>query len=289
MKKALIAGFGGIGSNVYYPELKSLGYSVDILDKVYTDSTFTDVTQIYDPYDIAVVATPNFTHANIASWLANYGTKHIFVEKPGVSNVKEWQWLCDEYKNTQFHLVKNNLYRDSYGEVMERINDPGINRIDILWMNNNRIPNPGSWFTDKGKSFGGVSKDLMPHLICFAIKMFGKDKILNTVFQQKVQQKWRLDQIDSTDYGTVYPDGIFNVDDAAYASTTINGIPLNLVCSWKEGYDKQSIVLYYEDGKTYEWHFGLCPANAYGKMLQDTSDSVNIDTYIHTFLDKFND
>lgn len=287
--KALLAGFGGIGANVYYPELQKLGYEVDVLDLVSPIAKYTDKNQIKTAYDLAVICTPNFTHEEIARYLATLGTKRIFVEKPGVETASYWNAMCEDHKGTQFHLVKNNLYRSQYGEIFEKLAGSELIGMDINWLNANRIPNPGSWFTNKASSFGGISRDLMPHLYCFAVKVLGQEKVLKTAFFQGCYQRWSLGNITATDYGVVYPHGIYNVDDMAQAGANIDGVSLRMTASWKEGYDKQSITLFFKDGTTYEWDFGLCPAEAYGTMLQDTSDSFELDIAIHAFLENFDE
>lgn len=287
--RALLAGLGGIGSNVYLPELTKLGYQIDTVDINLPNATYSSVEQLTSEYDIAVICTPNFTHEEIARRLADLGTKRIFVEKPGVVTAYKWRQLISEFPETQFHLVKNNLYRNDYSELISKLQSKEIIGIDICWLNGNRIPNPGSWFTNKESAFGGVSRDLMPHLYCFAVKIFGEGKLANAKFQQACFQRWNLSSISSTDYGTVHPDGVYNVDDTALAAAVIDNISLKLSASWKEGYDKQSITVFFRDGTTYEWQFGLCPAEAYGMMLRDIKRSDGIDTDIHVFLEKFND
>jgi predicted dehydrogenase len=287
--KALLAGFGGIGANVYYPELQKIGYEVEVLDMAVPTATYKNVSEITQAYDLAVVCTPNFTHGPIAERLAELGTKHIFVDKPGLSDSWEWNRLRYKYTNTFFHLVKNNLYRDNYGEVLDLMKTKDVIGVDINWINNNRIPNPGSWFTTKARAFGGISRDLMPHLYCFAVKLFGEDVLKKTIFRQRSYQRWNMNTISSTDYGTVNIGGIYDVDDVALALAIVDGISVKLYAAWKEGYDKQSITLYFRDGTTYEWVFGLCPSEAYGKMLQDTTDEHMLDLEIHKFLERFDD
>lgn len=282
--RALLAGFGGIGKNVYFPELEKLGYRVDILDKFYKDSDFSNIDDVTEAYDIAVVCTPNSTHFEITKHLALTGTKEIFVEKPGVRDSIEWTDLCT-LSDANIHLVKNNLYRDNYGHILSLF--PHAIGVDINWLNDNRIPNPGNWSTNKDFTYRGVSGDLMPHLYCFAVMLFGFDAILDAKFEQECHQRWDLKNITNTGYGVVDPLGTYNVDDYATARTNINGIPLKMTASWKEGYNKQSVTLYFADGSTHEWIFGLCPSKAYGVMLQDTSNSTAIDTAMHHFFEGF--
>jgi predicted dehydrogenase len=285
--KALLAGYGGIGANVYYPELKKLGYDVDVLDSTVPDVKYKSVSQVKNAYDLAVICTPNFTHEPIARSLALNGTKRIFVDKPGVEEWRDWEKLVYDFEDTHFHLVKNNLYRKDYGEVMRLLESGNVVGVDINWLNKNRIPNPGSWFTDKEFAYGGVSRDLMPHLFCFALKIFGLKKLSAARFFTFVDYRWNLKNITSTDYGVINYNGKYNVEDYAYASASIDNIPLRLVASWKEGIDRISVTLYLKDGSNYEWYFGLCPNDAYGEMLKDTKDSYHTDLMIHKFLDEF--
>jgi oxidoreductase len=286
--KALIAGFGGIGANVYYPELKLLGYSVDILDSTVPNVTYRNVAEVSTGYDIAVVCTPNFTHEEIARSLASHGTKRIFIEKPGVRDSWEWGDLVNDFEDTSFHMVKNNLYRGSYGNIFELMKEKKVIGVDIAWLNANRIPNPGSWFTNRSLAFGGVSRDLMPHLYCFGAKIFGHRVMEQTYWTHTSMQRWDLAKIKTSDYGVVNSQGKYNVDDYSSAIGEIGNITVRMTASWKEGYDKQSITLFFDDGTTYEWSFGLCPAEAYGMMLADSVGVPEMDTAIHNFLDNFN-
>ena len=291
MKTALLAGFGGIGKNVYHPELLKLGYTVDVLDILHPDANYRNVTDIKSPYDLAVICTPNSTHGPIAEHLAQLGTRDIFVEKPGLATANEWNLLEENFPDTRFHVVKNNLYRASYDNLLEFFDKKDVVAVDINWLNGNRIPSPGSWFTNKDMAFGGVSRDLMPHLYCFAVKIFGLEVIRATEFKTEKNQRWSLDTVTGTDYGVVNPSGIYNVDDYARASAIVDfydiPIDLRITASWKEGYDKQSVTLFFRDGTTYEWQFGLCPAEAYGTMLKNLEVSSIIDRELHLFLEKF--
>lgn len=249
-------------------------------------ATFSHINEVKGTYDLAVICTPNYTHAEYASHFSSIGIKDIFVEKPGVSSADEWLDLCS-LSDSRFHLVKNNLYRDNYGLIIPIMDTGEVIGVDINWLNGNRIPNPGGWFTNSKYALKGVSGDLMPHLYCFALKIFGEDALLSAKFKQQCLQRWNLDNINSTDYGTVFSDGVYNVDDYATAIADVDGVSLKMTASWKEGYDKQSITLYLANGSTHEWSFGLCPERAYGKMLQDLSDTSVIDTAMHNFLEGF--
>ena len=287
--KALLVGLGGIGSNVYLPQLEKLGYSVTTVDKV-GDADFIDVSDVNDQFDVAVICTPNFTHESIARTLATQCAT-IFIEKPGLPSADAWRTLCNDYPNTRFIMCKNNLYRKSFGALDDAISSKDdITSIEISWHNNDRVPNPGTWFTNKKLAWGGVALDLFPHLYCHLWKIAGLDTKRSATSKT---QMWDLAQLSQTAYGKVDPTGTYNVADHAVDTRTWNNIPVTLSASWKSGVDNQSVRVHTIDS-TYEWRFGLCPDYAYGEMIEygqteDYDFHKQLDLWIHEQLEIFNE
>ena len=97
-----------------------------------------------------------------------------------------------------------------------------------------------------------------------------------------------------TDYGRIDPNGIYNVCDYAQETWYIdNKYPINIRASWRQGYDDQSIKIYTEDS-IYQWNFGLCPADAYGSMIEvGLAEPYDVhrqlDFWIHKQLEKFHE
>ena len=63
--------------------------------------------------------------------------------------------------------------------------------------------------------------------------------------------------------------------------------------SWKEGVDDQSITIQTVDS-SYKWYFGLCPADAYGTMIEKgQSDPYEkhreMDNWIHKNLEAYHE
>jgi len=300
MSKALVVGVGGIGKNVYVPQLEKLGLKVETVDLDDTKGATYDVIESIPEgteYDIAVVCTPNLFHLPDVFSLAPY-TKRILVEKPGFANAKAW-WRVSKrlMPGHDVTLVKNNFYRPEYKELRELMKNNEVTKVEITWFNEDRIPNPGGWFTDKTISFGGVSHDLFPHLFTFMLLLFTPNAIINSeLVATRKEQRWNLQTIgDSTDYGKVNTKGIYDVSDYAEAHYLVNDIDVSLRASWKEGHDDQTIRLYTKDGLLHEWEFGLCPDEMYGKMLDAAlkteigtpSFHYDIDYWIHEQLENF--
>jgi len=86
-------------------------------------------------------------------------------------------------------MVKNNQYRQEIKEF-QRLAESS-DTVYVRWNSANRIPNPGSWFTTKKLSFGGVSRDLMPHMLSYycALTNYQQGTKLKETATQKLQFK----------------------------------------------------------------------------------------------------
>lgn len=288
--KALLIGLGGIGKNVYLPQLQRLGYHVETVDNNYP-ADHSSLDTVKGVFDVAVICTPNFTHGPIAEAIANQ-CKIVFIEKPGLPSADEWLKLCTSYPNTKFIMCKNNLYRNEYGSVSDFIqSNKKPTKIEISWMNNDRVPNPGNWSTNRLYSWGGVAFDLFPHLYCFLHKIANKDNVSRvTHFSTK---QWSLPELMNTDYGNINPQGRYDVCDYAEENWLYGNCPVNIRSSWKIGFDDQSIKVYTQDS-CYDWSFGLCPDYAYGNMIdsllsEDYDEHIEMDIWIHNNLKVYNE
>ena len=136
--------------------------------------------------------------------------------------------------------------------------DPKHGVTRIRWINDNRVPKPGSWFTNKNLAFGGVSRDLMPHLLSL-YQMFEPNWRTTIPKWTKKEQRWVLSDFDNSDYGEVDPKGTYDVDDFCY----IDFGDFQLCADWasKEGDD---IAVH---TKTKSFELGLCPEEAYKEMI----------------------
>ena len=80
--KALLIGAGGIGQNVYLPQLIKKGFTVDTVDSN-LPATFDNVDKVDRKYEVAIICTPNFTHFEIATYIAKKNIAPVvFVENP---------------------------------------------------------------------------------------------------------------------------------------------------------------------------------------------------------------
>ena len=103
--KALLIGAGGIGQNVYLPQLMKKGFTVDTVDSI-LPATYDNVDKVDSTYDVAVICTPNFTHYEIATYIAKKNIAPvIFVEKPGFASADMWNNTVEQYRATKHQTL----------------------------------------------------------------------------------------------------------------------------------------------------------------------------------------
>ena len=280
MKTSLIVGMG-IG-NLYAKVLTELGHNVITVDSdpnkgadfLTVDSAIIKCHM----FDTVHICTPNFTHFELAAKLAPC-TKMIFIEKPGVATSLTWAKLVGTFPQTRFMMVKNNMWRSNISDL-KKLADKAKS-VNIEWTRKNCIPNPGSWFTTKKLAYGGVSRDLMPHLLSLYIAMNPDWRRLPMSGHLKTQV-WRLEDIKTTEYGTVNPNGIYDVDDVC---NIFFHPKWKCISSWRSNlYEKSAIEFTMPDDTTEIFELGWCPEDAYKSMIQNAID--NVDNY-EFWLDQF--
>lgn len=238
-----------------------LGYSVDTLDvDPSKNATFNSVEQALETqYEFIYIGTPNWTHETIARQVAN-NTKILLIEKPGFKNSSAWESFSKEFPNTRITMVKNNQYRFE----LSGYQDLAIisKSVTIKWSRCDGVPG-APWFTQKDKAFGGVSRDLMTHLLSYytALTDYSKGRIL---------EKKALD-IHNT-----------GVDDYCEISLKNKGVEWKLIADWKnESADEHYIefdlnvrTVRFELGD-YMTAFGGCPAGPYLSMITACKDNID--------------
>ena len=271
--KSLVVGMG-IGQ-LYKAVLLELGHTVFTVDydinkgADYVSYELAFIEQ--GPFDTVHICTPNFTHLDLAMQAGEMQTGIVFVEKPGVRTSTEWLAMCKVYPKTRFMLVKNNQYRDEIKKFTDLANQS--KSVKICWNNHNRIPSPGSWFTDKKFAFGGVSRDLIPHMLSYYCAI--ADWQTGTQLSSIAEQRHQLKDIDSTDYGTVTPDGTYDVDDFCEMEFMSGGTKWNLEANWRTLSDTNIGISFDMSSSAIKFELGLCPESAYKKMISTAVENLN--------------
>lgn len=276
MYKALVVGLG-MGQQ-YKDWLEELGWAVSTVD---VDSkknpTYTSVSQAVEnnSFDLVYIGTPNWTHEIIARETAKH-TKLILVEKPGVIDSKCWFCLLEDFPTTRIMMVKNNQFRPEIKKFKQLADQS--DKVYIRWNNANRIPHPGSWFTTKEKAFGGVSRDLIPHMLSYYCAL--TDYTNGTKVKASATQQYQLKDIDTTDYGVVNPNGTYDVDDFCHFEFKNGNTTWVLSANWKTNLDHDdSSISFSMKNSALRHELGLCPKEAYQIMITTAMDNLNDDAF----------
>lgn len=282
-KSSLIVGMG-IGQ-LYKKVLTELGHEVTTVDQdIKKMADFPDIKSAImarGPFKTAHICTPNFTHEKLAYDLAPYA-EIIFIEKPGLKTKDDWLRLVYAFPLTRFMMVKNNMWRKYIPELQgySRVADA----IDLNWINKDRIPSPGSWFTTKELAFGGVSRDLMPHLLSLFIALnpdYKKCKIIN---KYSIRQ-WDLSRLETTEYGGVNKEGTYDVDDKSHIQFSYENKIWNLTADWKSNTEDNRAIHFNGHPIKLSIELGLCPEEAYKNMIVDALENMYNKDFWHTQLE----
>ena len=269
--KSLIVGMG-IG-NLYKDVLTKLGYQVTTVDMDPSKhADYLDLTTALDEhpcFNTVHICTPNFTHEGIARQVAKHA-RIVFIEKPGVETALAWFNLVQDYPSTRFMMVKNNMWRNNIAELAASASM--AKTVNIRWIRRDCIPHPGSWFTTRKLAYGGVSRDLLPHLLSLYIAMNPSWRT-EPVNGKGAQMMWELDNIDTTDYGVINPNGIYDVDDQCHIDF---GSKWGCQANWRSmDVEDSSIQFIFQDNSVERYELGWCPEEAYYNMIVDATSNVD--------------
>lgn len=263
--KALVIGLG-MGQQ-YRDWLSELGYDVVTCDidptKGADYSNLGNAIEHNKHFDVTYIGTPNHTHELIAYNVVNH-TDLLLIEKPGFVDSTAWRNIVLSVPDTRIMMVKNNQYRDWIKNGKTLASESKT--VTVRWNNRNRIPHPGSWFTTRQRSFGGVSRDLMPHLLSYYCVLTNYSSGVKLYAQ--ALQRHELKNITDTDYGSINHNGTYDVDDFCEFEFKNGNTRWVLTSNWKDDKQDDSSIEFELTDKIIRYELGLCPKEAYQMMIQ---------------------
>jgi len=141
------------------------------------------------------ICTPNFLHRQQAIDSFHAGC-HVLCEKPVGLNAKEVEEMIKTAKQKKKILMAAMCWR--YGaetQTLKKFIDAGelgkLYYAKVAYFRRSGAPEPGSWFTIKSKSGGGVLIDLGVHMIDLAVWLMGFPKPVSaygSTYQEVVKQ-----------------------------------------------------------------------------------------------------
>ena len=116
--------------------------------------------------DLAVVAVPNYLHAEVAGALLATGIS-VFLEKPVCLTSAQADTLAAAERSGGMLLAGSAArYRGDVAALRRVLPDLGeIRHVDLGWVRARGVPRAGGWFTQRDKAGGGALFDLGWHLL----------------------------------------------------------------------------------------------------------------------------
>ena len=88
---------------------------------------------------------------------------------------------------------------------------------------------------------------------------------------------WKLEDIDSTNYGTINPNGTYDVDDFCRAYYNQKWC---LEACWRSLTENSSEVNFYQGNNLFrKIELGWCPEDAYYMMIKDAVENIHNDAF----------
>ena len=132
-----------------------------------------------DAVDVAVVAVPNYLHAEVAAALLRRGIC-VFLEKPVCLSSAEADALAAAEQAAGAVLLAGSAarHRGDVQALARLVPDLGrIRHAELAWIRSRGVPRPGGWFTQRSKAGGGVLVDLGWHLLDILTSLLGPARV----------------------------------------------------------------------------------------------------------------
>lgn len=214
-------------------------------------------------YDIIYIGTPNWTHESIAKNVVTK-TRILFIEKPGFIDSSSWKNFLHTYNGTRISMIKNNQHRLEISGFYDLLKIS--KQVNVIWSRKNGIPT-SSWFKERNLSFGGVSRDLMTHLLSYYTIL--------THFEDSIIINSNTKDLNNT-----------GIDDFCEIEIKNNNTIWKFNASWKNTVKDEHYIEFdfgvnrarFELGDNVT-AFGGCPAYAYSTMIDNAVKNINNDFY----------
>lgn len=131
------------------------------------------------PVDLVVIATPNALHAPLSRSALDAGFR-VLCEKPLALSRADVEDLLTDGSGRLAASCPYRFREDVQALAgLARSGDLGeVYRVRLSWDRARGVPRPGSWYTQRQISGGGVLADLGPHLIDLGLLLMGHPRVL---------------------------------------------------------------------------------------------------------------
>ncbi len=188
-----IAGVGWIATNAHIPALLN-NENVTIkavydtcferAEKVYSQFGIKQAFQEFQPFlecglDGVIIATPNYTHVSYSKAALEHKVS-VLCEKPTAFKAEEVEEIKNLAKNNGVFYMPGlvNRWRQDIQTIHKLILNGQLGQLKEVsggWIRKFGVPRPGTWFTNRNCSGGGVLTDLGSHVIDICSSFLGSE------------------------------------------------------------------------------------------------------------------
>lgn len=250
--KVGILGCGWIAEHAHIPVLLKL-QAVDVVALYDSDGVRArnlafkyGVSNAYSDFDeflkcgieAAVIATPNYTHAPYSKKLLEHNVD-VMCEKPvALSEVEIREVLNLANQNNLIYFPGMvNRYRDDVQRMLKLVKEKkigSVKEIEAGWIRKNGVPRPGTWFTKRCLSGGGVLVDLGAHILDICFMLIENEQPLKCKLEASICDDNRITEKAAEwfqkDYDFQY--GVDVEDNVKAEITFLNNLKVNVNLSW---------------------------------------------------------
>lgn len=177
----MVVGAGWIARQGYLPAFARLGWRATCFDTGDDPAGRAALVRAIDlarqsgPATLCIVATPNASHLALAgAFLAN-GCR-VLVEKPACLPWEVETAVAAALPLERLFVSTPFRFRPDVVRLIDAVAEGAVGEIrsvEATWRRRSGIPRPGSWYTARRLSGGGVLADLGPHLLDTAMTLLG--------------------------------------------------------------------------------------------------------------------
>lgn len=191
--------------------------------------------------DAVVICTPTDKHYELAIHFLERGI-HVLCEKPMTTSLQEAIDLRKVVERSRcvFMVGFVNRFRDDVQELRNRIQAGQLGKLqfcELSWRRKKGIPRPGSWFTTKQTSGGGVLTDLGSHMIDLMFYLLGRNMVPSACLCSTFSRPYDSIVTYTNWLGTA-ESGKIDVEDTAIGMIRLNdGMTVLLHVCWSDDVD----------------------------------------------------
>lgn len=189
--------------------------------------------------DGVVIATPNFTHTKYTLEALKRGIA-VLCEKPVAMHVDEVEQIIQASKENSAIYVPGfvNRWRQDIQKIYKELSARSIGelrKVEAGWIRKCGVPRPGTWFTNREYSGGGVLTDLGSHIMDICMLWIGDLKSTNFQLYTSICNEEKIKQSGAASWFTREDTHTFEMDveDTAIAHVSFEqDVILNVKLSW---------------------------------------------------------